>query len=96
MQDERNTYPDGPRIYGTYITISHAGGYSTVYGHLKYQSTLVSVNDSVSDNQRIALMDNNGYSTGDHLHLTVQVGGVRICPYDNGLIRYGGAKGETQ
>ncbi len=96
VQDERNTYPDGPRTYGTYVTISHGNNYFTVYGHLKYQSTLVAVNDNVSDNQRIALMDNTGYSTGDHLHLTVQIGGVRICPYDNGLIHYGGAKDENR
>lgn len=95
VQDPNNTYPDGPYTNGTYINVAHSGNYYTIYAHLQYQSTLINLQDTVYANQRVGLMGNTGYSFGDHLHLGVINGSDRICPYDNGLIHYGGAMYEN-
>ncbi|QOR36815.1 peptidoglycan DD-metalloendopeptidase family protein [Clostridium sp. 'deep sea'] len=95
-QDEYNNYPAGPPDWGTYIKIDHLDGTYSVYGHLKYQSNIVNLNDNINQNVRIALMGNTGYSSGDHLDFNVYTNSTtRICPYDNNLIHYGGAKNEN-
>jgi biotin carboxyl carrier protein len=59
--------------YGQWIRIRHSDGSVTEYGHM-YQR-FVSVGQSVSAGQRIALMGSEGQSTGPHLHLEVHLDG---------------------
>lgn len=53
-------------IYGNYITISHQGGYVTLYGHL--DSIAVREEESVSTSTVIGRVGSTGQSTGPHLH----------------------------
>jgi len=55
--------------FGKMITIAHASGYMTLYGHLF--SIKVRPGDAVHKGQIIGLMGNTGLSTGPHLHYGV-------------------------
>ncbi len=55
--------------YGKWVLIRHNNGLTTLYGHLSVIN--VSIGQTVSSRQRIALSGNTGYSTGPHLHFTV-------------------------
>jgi murein DD-endopeptidase MepM/ murein hydrolase activator NlpD len=54
---------------GNYITILHADGIVTYYGHLQY--LYVKVGDKVNVGDRIALMGRTGDATGCHVHFEV-------------------------
>ncbi len=64
--------------YGKYIVISHAGGLSTLYAH--NSQLLVSVGDSVTKGQTIALSGQSGNATGPHCHFEVWLNGTRVNP----------------
>lgn len=64
--------------YGTMVEISHGDGFVTRYGH--NQSNLVSVGQTVTRGQTIALMGSSGRSTGPHVHFEVLRGGVHVDP----------------
>lgn len=80
--------------FGNYIIVRHTANnkvYDTVYAHLSNIS--VSVNQKVSQGQRIGTMGNSGSSTGQHLHFEIHPGGrvgsssaVDPMPYLNGTI----------
>ena len=57
--------------YGNCIIINHAGGYSTLYGHLSAYK--VSVGATVEQGQVIGSMGNTGNSTGPHLHFAIRI-----------------------
>lgn len=57
--------------YGNCIIINHAGGYSTLYGHLSAYK--VGVGDTVGQGQVIGSMGNTGNSTGPHLHFAIRI-----------------------
>ena len=65
---------------GNYLRIEHAGGYVSVYMHLK--SKLVKVGDEVEKGEKIAIMGCTGSCTGTHLHLTVYKDGVLMNPLE--------------
>lgn len=65
--------------YGWIIVINH-GSYQTAYAHMYKKDVKVKVGDQVSKGQIIALMGNNGQSTGPHLHLEVRKLGVPVDP----------------
>lgn len=63
---------------GNYIVIDHGGGVTTVYMH--NSSLLVSVGQTVSTGQQIALAGSTGVSSGPHCHFGVRVDGTYVDP----------------
>ena len=63
--------------YGEYVVINHGNGISTLYAHMTLGSRKVKVGDVVSAGQVIGLVGTTGSSTGNHLHLELQVNGER-------------------
>ncbi|MEO6714169.1 MAG: M23 family metallopeptidase [Mycobacteriales bacterium] len=64
--------------YGRLVTIRHAGGYTTAYGHMS--KIKVSTGERVKAGEIIALVGSAGHSTGPHLHFEVRTGGGTINP----------------
>lgn len=65
--------------YGNYVRLRHSNGLVTIYAHCN--SLTVSTGQYVGKGQTIALMGSTGRSSGNHLHLEVQVNGVPVDPY---------------
>lgn len=60
---------------GESIIIEHKLGgqvYRSSYHHLKENSRVVNVGDQVKQGQQIGVMGSTGYSTGPHLHFSLQ------------------------
>ncbi len=55
------------------IRIVHADGTMAVYAHLELESAKVAVGDHVRAGQLLALSGDTGYTSGPHLHFSVQV-----------------------
>lgn len=70
-----NTYPGGPNVYGNYIIIDHGNNDFSLSAHLLNQSNTVKAGDTVKRGQKIARMNNSGWSTGNHLHFELRQGG---------------------
>ena len=70
-------YAGPARGFGTEIVLSHAGGVTTVYGHV---SALLVSSGPVRAGQAIALVGNEGDSTGPHLHAEVRVDDRPVDP----------------
>ena len=64
--------------YGLLVEINHGDGYVTRYAH--NERTLVSVGQTVTRGQRIALMGSTGHSTGPHVHFEVVRNGRQVDP----------------
>lgn len=64
--------------YGNLVTIEHAGGLETRYGHLS--AILVAPGAAVRQGDLVGLMGSTGRSTGSHLHFEVRVDGVAENP----------------
>lgn len=71
---------DNPDGYGYYIVINHGNGLSTLYAHMYRSTVRVSLGQRVSKGQTIALVGNNGRSTGPHLHFEVHKNGTPVDP----------------
>ena len=67
-----------PTGYGTYVVLGHAGGLTTLYGHLL--QPLVRVGDRVARGQPIGLVGSTGNSTGPHLHFEVRMSDRPVDP----------------
>jgi murein DD-endopeptidase MepM/ murein hydrolase activator NlpD len=68
---------------GNTVTIDHGNGYRTSYIHLQHGSFRVRQGDQVSAGQQIAGVNSTGaYTTGDHLHFSVQHNGRYVNPED--------------
>ena len=65
---DREKVSDISKGLGNYIAIRHPNGYYSYYGHLKKNSALVSIGDTVSAKQKIAQVGSSGNSTDPHLH----------------------------
>ena len=77
MADGQVLYAGPATGFGSEIVLSHAGGVSTVYGHVS--QILVSAG-AVEAGQVIALVGNEGESTGPHLHAEVHVDDAPVDP----------------
>lgn len=64
--------------YGYVVYINHADGRQTRYGHLS--KVLVSVGQTVSQGQKIALSGNTGVSSGPHIHFEILINGGQVNP----------------
>lgn len=64
--------------FGNCVIISHGVGFTTTYGHLS--SINVSVGQTVTQGQQIAVSGNTGVSTGPHLDFRIQENGVYVNP----------------
>ncbi len=64
--------------YGICVDIQHPNGTMTRYGHLS--RALVSVGQTVSQNQEVARSGNTGQSKGPHLHFEIRIGGTPVNP----------------
>ena len=67
---------------GNYCIINHQNGVRTWYMHMN-EPAYVTPGQSITRGQIIGQMGSTGYSTAVHLHLTFEVGGVRVnaCNY---------------
>lgn len=69
----------GNDSYGNFVKLKHAGGYCTLYAHLK--SVCVKKGQTVGAGDRLGYMGNTGNSYGAHLHFEVRTpGNERIDP----------------
>jgi len=65
--------------WGFTTIIDHGGGIVSIYGHGTGKFA-IKAGDYVKAGQDIMYMGNSGYSFGTHLHLEVQVNGVKVNP----------------
>lgn len=66
--------------YGTRVTIDHADGYQTLYGHMQSGSIRVAVGQVISAGTVVGLLGSTGTSTDPHLHLMMHLNGAPIDP----------------
>jgi len=67
-------------IYGNCIVVDHGYGLQSIYGHLS--SLAVKEGDMVKRGQEMGKSGSTGLAGGDHLHYSMQVGGVEINPVE--------------
>jgi hypothetical protein len=67
--------------YGNYISINHGDSLYTLYAHLKKNSMMVHVGDSVIQGQRIAKVGSSGKTTDPHCHFEVYKNGFIVDPF---------------
>jgi murein DD-endopeptidase MepM/ murein hydrolase activator NlpD len=66
-------------VLGTYVVITHPGGWQTVYGHLS--SAAVSVGAKVALGAVVGAVGSTGKATGPHLHFEVRRKGSAVDPF---------------
>lgn len=67
-------------IYGNCIVVDHGYGLQSIYGHLS--SLAVKEGDMVKRGQEMGKSGSTGLAGGDHLHFSMQVGGVEVNPVE--------------
>ncbi len=66
---------------GNYLILDHGSGLTTSYYHLSNTGNTPGAGASVDRGQYMALTDDTGCSTGDHLHFSVKTNGSPVDPY---------------
>lgn len=66
--------------YGRVVTVKHAGGYSTLYGHLSGVARDVHVGKHIQQGEVLGFVGMSGLATGPHLHYEFHVNGVHADP----------------
>ncbi len=66
---------------GNFVSLLHADGRTTHYGHLRTFSLQVSVGQQVRCGEPLGYVGSSGNSTGPHLHFEVREGSVVIDPF---------------
>jgi len=78
----RNIYQvndmDAKKGYGNYVEVDHGDGWITLGAHML--DVLVGIGETVKAGQLIAHTDNNGASSGPHLHLKISHNGTPVKP----------------
>ncbi len=64
--------------YGNMVVVDHGEGIYSMYLHMS--KILVSVGQAVRQGQTLGLVGDTGFSTGDHLHISIKVNGVTVDP----------------
>ncbi len=67
-------------IYGNCIVVDHGCGLQSIYGHLS--EIAVKEGDMVKRGQEMGKSGSTGLAGGDHLHYSMQVGGVEVNPVE--------------
>jgi murein DD-endopeptidase MepM/ murein hydrolase activator NlpD len=67
-------------IYGNCIVVDHGCGLQSIYGHLSEIG--VKEGDMVTRGQAMGKSGSTGLAGGDHLHFSMQVGGVEVNPVE--------------
>jgi hypothetical protein len=67
-------------IYGNCIVVDHGYGLQSIYGHLS--ALAVKEGDMVKRGQEMGKSGSTGLAGGDHLHYSMQVGGVEVNPVE--------------
>ena len=70
--------PYASSSYGKYITVSHRGGFSTLYAHCS--RILAASGVSVKEGDAIAEVGETGVATGPHLHFELHQGSQYLNP----------------
>lgn len=65
--------------YGYAIILNHGDGVKSLYAHSS--QLIVSVGDSVSQGETVALIGSTGMSTGPHLHFEIRINGQAVDPF---------------
>jgi murein DD-endopeptidase MepM/ murein hydrolase activator NlpD len=76
----RVTYAGWLGGHGRTVVVQHAGGYVTMYAHLR--RVTVPHGAHVKPGTTIGFLGSSGRSTGPHLHFEVRLGGTPIDPLD--------------
>ncbi len=76
----RVVYADYLGIYGHCVVIDHGMGLQSLYAHLS--SISVTVDQSISTDQRIGLSGQTGLAAGDHLHFAMLLQGHPVNPVE--------------
>lgn len=66
--------------YGNMIEIRHAGGITTLYGHLSGFAPTVRRGSRVNQGQTVGYVGATGWATGPHLHYEFKVAGIHQDP----------------
>ena len=82
-QFDRNCQTFGQRVDWNVVTITHADGSETWYGHLKQGSlTTKGIGDTVAAGEYLGVIGSSGASSGPHLHFeTYDAAGNLVDPY---------------
>lgn len=65
---------------GYYVSISHGGGYGSLYAHMTNYT--VSPGEYVDQGEIIGYVGSTGWSTGPHLHFEIHLNGATVNPMD--------------
>jgi len=65
---------------GYLVAVDHGDGVVTTYNHMAQDGILVTAGDVVREGQIIAVVGNEGRSSGPHLHFAVRIDGVAVDP----------------
>jgi murein DD-endopeptidase MepM/ murein hydrolase activator NlpD len=67
--------------FGNYVEITHDGGVSTIYGHLRRGSISVAQGERVGQGAVLGLVGSSGRSNWPHLHFEVRRDGAVVEPF---------------
>lgn len=65
---------------GYLVAVDHGDGVVTTYNHMSQDGIIVKAGDQVREGQIIAVVGNEGRSSGPHLHFTVRIDAVPVDP----------------
>ena len=82
LPDRNTTWDVGG--YGNHVEISHPGGLTTIYGHLRRGSIAVTQGQQVGEGALLGLVGSSGKSNWPHLHFEVRRSGAAVDPFAGG------------